>query len=210
MFLIAGLGNPGLRYHNTRHNIGFKVIDKLAEYLKISSFQNEEQYLTGTSEYENNEIVLMKPLTYMNLSGKAVKEFSDRFEIPKENILIIYDDVNLNFGTIRLRPNGSDGGQNGIGSVIYEFESEEIPRLRVGIKNEEEIEKLKNEDGSLELAEYVLDSFTGEEIKRLDTVTEAAKNAAICFVTSGINETMNIYNKNFLEDKELENPNLKL
>src|SRR5437667_12198497 len=113
MYLIAGLGNPGAKYHNTRHNIGFIVIDKLAQFFKAGGFVQEELFLAAFAEYKEKTAVLMKPLTYMNLSGRAVKEFSDRYEIPKENILIVYDDVNLSFGTLRMRPCGSDGGQNG-------------------------------------------------------------------------------------------------
>jgi PTH1 family peptidyl-tRNA hydrolase len=199
MYLIAGLGNPGIKYQNTRHNIGFMVIDKLAGFFKIKSFKSEELYLAAMADYNENIVILMKPMTYMNLSGRAVKEFSDRFEIPKENILVVYDDVNLNYGTMRIRPAGSDGGQNGIKSVIFEFESEEIPRLRIGIRNEEELEKVKNEDGSYDLAEYVLNEFSGSEAKELDKVVTAATGAVLSFISTGIQETMNNYNKNFIE-----------
>ena len=202
MFLIAGLGNPEVKYYDTRHNIGFMVIDSLAEFLKTEDIQNDELYITGTSEYENSTVVLMQPLTYMNLSGKAVKEFTDRFEIPKENILIIYDDVNLDLGTIRLRPSGSDGGHNGIKSIIYELGSDEFPRLRVGIGNAEELDKLKSEDGNISLIDFVLGEFTDAEAKTLETVTEAAKNAALSFVKYGIKETMNNFNKNYLEEQK--------
>ena len=162
------------------------VIDKLAGFFKINNFKSEELYLAAMANYNENIVILMKPMTYMNLSGKAVKEFSDRFEIPKENILVVYDDVNLNFGTMRMRPGGSDGGQNGIKSVIYEFETDEIPRLRIGIKNEEELEKVKNEDGSYSLAEYVLDEFSGGDAKGLDKVVAAATEAVLSFVSVGI------------------------
>jgi PTH1 family peptidyl-tRNA hydrolase len=199
MYLIAGLGNPGIKYHSTRHNIGFMVIDKLAGFFKIKSFKSEELYMAAMANYNENIVILMKPMTYMNLSGKAVKEFSDRFEIPKENILVVYDDVNLNFGTMRIRQAGSDGGQNGIKSVIYEFETEEIPRLRIGIKNDAELEKVKNEDGSYDLAGYVLDEFSGSEAKELDKVVTAATGAVLSFISIGIKETMNTYNKNFIE-----------
>lgn len=198
MYLIAGLGNPGLKYHKTRHNIGFMVLDKLAEFFKTDLNAKEELFWAGLAEYNDEKVVLMKPMTFMNLSGKAIKEFSDRFEVPKEKILIAYDDVNLEFGTLRIRPSGSDGGQNGIKSVIYEFESEEIPRLRIGIKYEEELEKVKTEDGSYELAEYVLDEFSTGEIKDLDKIVTAAKDAVLSFVKDGISETMNNFNKSFL------------
>ena len=125
MYLIVGLGNPGARYHNTRHNAGFLVIDKLAEFFKIESFELEDNYLytvidikpdtqdeqSGSESPETLQVVLMKPLTYMNLSGEAVKNFYDKYEIDKENILIVYDDINLELGSLRMRPSGSDGGQ---------------------------------------------------------------------------------------------------
>ncbi len=198
MYLIAGLGNPGLKYHNTRHNIGFMVIDKLAEFFKTPLNAKEELFIAGLAEYNEEKVVLLKPMTYMNSSGRAVKNFSDRFEAPKEKILVVYDDVNLEFGTLRMRPSGSDGGQNGIKSVIYEFESEEIPRLRIGIKTETELEKVKTEDGSYDLAEYVLGDFSASETKDLDKIVTAAKDAVLSFVSSGISETMNNFNKSFL------------
>src|SRR5438034_1946465 len=157
MYLIAGLGNPGAKYFNTRHNIGFRVIDALADFFKTERFVHEENFLAARADYKDNIVILLKPLTYMNLSGFAIKEFTDKFEIPLENIIIVYDDVNLDFGTIRLRPSGSDGGQNGISSVIYEMQSEDIPRLRAGINNQTELEKIKTEGGSL--ADYVLSEF---------------------------------------------------
>jgi PTH1 family peptidyl-tRNA hydrolase len=203
MYLIAGLGNPGAKYHNTRHNIGFIVIDKLADFFKIESFELEELYLFAAEDYKEKKLVLMKPLTFMNLSGRAVKEFSDRYEIPKENILIVYDDVNLPFGTLRMRPSGSDGGQNGMGSVIYEFQSEDISRLRIGIKHDEELEKVTDEQGSVELIDYVLDEFSDDELKGLDKVITAARDAVLSFIDAGITETMNSFNKNFL-DSEIE------
>ncbi len=202
MYLIAGLGNPGAKYHNTRHNIGFLAVDKLADFFRTESFQMDELCLSAPEVYRENRLVLMKPLTFMNLSGRAVKEFSDKYEIPKENILIIYDDVNLPFGTLRMRPSGSDGGQKGMSSVIYEFESEGIPRLRVGIKHDEELEKVADEEGSVELVDYVLDEFSDDESKSLDTVLSAARDAVLSFIENGIAETMNSFNRNFLEKEE--------
>ena len=198
MYLIAGLGNPGTKYHNTRHNIGFMVIDKLADFFKTPLNAKEELFMAGLAEYNDEKVVLLKPMTYMNLSGRAVKDFSERFEVPKEKILVVYDDVNLEFGTLRTRPSGSDGGQNGIKSVIFEFESEEIPRLRIGIKTKTELEKVKTEDGSYDLAEYVLDEFSAGETKDLDKIVTAAKDAVLSFVKDGIGETMNNFNKSFL------------
>jgi PTH1 family peptidyl-tRNA hydrolase len=130
----------------------------------------------------------------MNESGSAVKGFYDKYELKLENTLIIYDDINLDFGVIRMRPSGSDGGQNGIKSIIYEMETEEIPRLRIGIRNDEELEKWKLDDG-YNLAGYVLSDFTKDEQQDMDKLTAEVKDAVLLFVEQGISETMNKYNK---------------
>ncbi|MEO8512037.1 MAG: aminoacyl-tRNA hydrolase [Ignavibacteria bacterium] len=205
MYLIVGLGNPGARYHNTRHNAGFLVIDKLAEFFKIESFEFEENYLYAVADHKSGEVeeqvVLMKPLTYMNLSGKAVREFYEKYELTIENILIVYDDVNLDLGVLRLRPNGSDGGQNGIKSVMYEMETDEIPRLRFGIRRGEEFEKLRAEEG-FSLADYVLSGFEEEELDALEKTLDASKDAVLSFINTGIKDTMNLFNRNFLEGQQ--------
>jgi PTH1 family peptidyl-tRNA hydrolase len=210
MYLIAGLGNPGAKYFSTRHNIGFRVIDALAEYFTIDKFIHEEHFLAAKADYKDNVVILMKPLTYMNLSGIAIKGFYDRFEIPitsLDKLLVIYDDVNIDFGTIRLRPSGSDGGQNGIKSVIYKMQSEDIPRLRIGINKQTELEKIKAEGGSL--ADYVLSEFNDEETKALGKVTEACRDAVLCFIEKGIKESMNTYNGSVfdIDKQENDNPN---
>lgn len=133
----------------------------------------------------------------MNLSGVALKQFTDNFDVFTDNVLIIYDDVNLDFGTLRLRPSGSDGGQKGMHSIIYELQTEDIPRLRIGIRNDGEIEKFKAL-GRNYLADYVLSEFTTDELKKLDVVLEASMQAVLCFIDNGIKETMNKFNKNFL------------
>ena len=203
MYLIVGLGNPGTKYFSTRHNIGFRVIDALAEFFRTDKFIHEERFLAAKADYKDNVVILMKPLTYMNLSGIAIKEFVDRFETPFDKILVIYDDVNIDFGTIRLRPSGSDGGQNGIKSVIYEMLSEDIPRLRVGINNQTGLEKIKAEGGSL--ADFVLSGFNEEETKALGKVTEVSRDAVLCFIEKGIKESMNIFNGNIFGSDKKEN-----
>lgn len=209
MYLIVGLGNPGAKYHNTRHNAGFFVIDKLAEFFKIESFEFENNYLYAVTDHKDadgvaKQVVLMKPLTYMNLSGKAVKEFYEKYEISRENILIVYDDVNIDLGVLRMRPNGSDGGQNGIKSVMYEMETDEIPRLRFGIKGGEEFEKQRSDEG-FSLADYVLSEFEEAEYEVLERTVETAKNAVLSFINSGIAETMNRFNRSIREDKKPDN-----
>ena len=201
MKLIAGLGNPGRRYFYTRHNAGFMAIDKLAEFFKIKSFKTETNYQAAAVKHKENILVLMKPLTFMNLSGIALSEITSRLRIPFENILVIYDDVNLDLGTLRIRPSGSDGGQKGMHSIIYELQDENIPRLRIGIRNAEELEKFFP-GGRHNLAEYVLSDFTPGEIKKVDIVLNAAKDTVLSFADNGIKETMNMFNKNFLDSEK--------
>jgi len=199
MYLITGLGNPGLRYFRTRHNIGFMVIDKLAEFLGVKSFDSNELYLSAPAQYKEHEITLLKPVTYMNLSGRAVKEFSDIYGISNENTLIIFDDVNLDFGTLRLRPSGSDGGHNGMKSVIYEIISEDIPRLRIGIKSQTELGEVTSDEGRRDLVDFVLEDFTKEEQQHLPKIIECARDAVLSYIEHGIMETMNNFNRNVLE-----------
>ncbi len=207
-YCIVGLGNPGLKYFNTRHNTGFLVIDKLAEFFKIKSFDlplprggqgwGSDSFQAASVNYKEKNLVLMKPLTYMNSSGRAVKHIAEILNLTSDKFLVIYDDVNLDFGTLRLRPSGSDGGQNGIASIIYEMETEEIPRLRIGIKNDSELEKLKIYDG-INLADFVLSPFTNDESKNLDKVIDAAKDAVLCYIDDGIDAAMNSFNRNVIE-----------
>lgn len=199
VYCIVGLGNPGAKYHETRHNIGFRVIDELAEFFKIESFEFENEYLYAVSDYKEKQVVLLKPLTYMNSSGRAVRDFYEKYEVSADKMLIVYDDVNIDFGTLRLRPSGSDGGQNGIKSIIYEMQTDELPRLRVGIKNDAEFEKLSSDDDK-GLADFVLSGFTENEFEALDKITEAAKDAVLSFIDSGIKETMNSFNGNVLNN----------
>jgi PTH1 family peptidyl-tRNA hydrolase len=146
--------------------------------------------------------VLLKPLTFMNRSGIALREFTDKFDVYAENVLIIYDDVNLDFGTLRLRPSGSDGGQKGMYSIIYELGTEDIPRLRIGIRNETVIERFRAL-GRNYLVDYVLSEFTIDEIKNLDFVLDNAVNAVLSFIDNGIKETMNKFNKKLFTNEDL-------
>jgi len=197
-YCIVGLGNPGLKYFNTRHNLGFRVIDRLAEFFKIGSYTGGEIFQAASVEYTESSLVLIKPLTFMNASGRAVKYLADNFDIKAEKFLIIFDDANLDYGTLRIRPGGSDGGQNGIASVIYEMQTEDIPRLRIGIKNDEELEKLKDDEGEINLAEFVLSPFTEDELKNLDKIINEAKDAVLYYITEGVDAAMNKFNKNVI------------
>jgi len=203
LYLIVGLGNPGARYHNTRHNAGFFVIDKLAEFFKIESFEFEDDYLYAVTDHidsqgNSKQVVLMKPLTFMNLSGKAIRSFYEKYELSIENILVVYDDVNLDLGGLRMRPSGSDGGQNGIRSINEEMGTDEIPRLRFGIRPGETFDKLRREEG-FSLADFVLSEFEESEFKTLEISIETAKNAVLSFINSGIKDAMNRFNGSVIE-----------
>jgi peptidyl-tRNA hydrolase, PTH1 family len=188
-FCIVGLGNPDNKYFNTRHNIGFLVADKLAQFFKIQEAYLEEKYAVAVTLYKDKTVALLKPLTYMNLSGQAVTEFLENYDVRLDDMLIVYDDVELDFGTLRMRPSGSDGGHNGMHSIIYELITENVPRLRIGIGSEQ------NPDY---LVDYVLSEFTKEEKKNLDKILNAAKDAVLCFMDEGIEVAMNNYNRSFL------------
>ena len=154
MRCIVGLGNPGRKYFMSRHNIGFIVLDKLAEELNLEFSPSKFDFYKSEDTLGSSDFFLIKPTTYMNLSGTAVLDFTSNHHIPIENILVVYDDVNLPFGKIRLRKSGGDGGHNGIKSIIYNLQSDEFPRLRFGIGNN---------FSKGELSDYVLGSFDDEE-----------------------------------------------
>lgn len=183
-FLIVGLGNIGAEYANTRHNIGFKVLDFFAKTEGIS-FSAEKLGDIARTKIKGKQVILLKPNTYMNLSGKAVKYWMDKENIVKENILIITDDLNLEFGTIRIKTKGSDGGHNGLKNIQLLLNSTEYPRFRFGISDNFKKGQQVN---------YVLGEWSDEEkvhlMKRFETSNEIIKS----FVVNGLSNTMNLYN----------------
>ena len=185
MFLIVGLGNPEDNYANTRHNMGFNVVNKIAKDYKIDVTQKKYEGLYGIGEIEGQKVILLKPQTFMNESGKSIVKFKNFYKIPEDNCLIIYDDIDLEKGTIRIRKKGSAGSHNGMKSVIEHLGTENFPRLRVGIGSPE----FKND-----LINFVLGKVTKEEQKMLDQGIEKAKEAAIDFIKNGIEIAMNKYN----------------
>lgn len=203
-YCIIGLGNPGIKYQHTRHNFGFMVIDKLAKFFKITAFKPEANYFISKAEHEGKTIILLKPASYMNLSGEAVKEFLSNYDVDLNSILVVYDDVNIDYGTIRIRPAGSDGGQNGIKSIIYELETDEFARMRMGIRVETEIEKLREKYHN-HLAEYVLSKFSIDEEKNLNKMLNLGRDAALSFTEGDLKLTMNKFNKNFLIQNNITN-----
>jgi peptidyl-tRNA hydrolase, PTH1 family len=183
-FLIVGLGNIGAEYINTRHNIGFKVVDFFANQEDIS-FRTEK--LGAISEYKikGRTIILLKPNTYMNLSGKAVKFWMEKENIAKENVLIITDDLNLSFGSIRIKAKGSDGGHNGLKNIQLLLNTTEYPRFRFGISDA--FKKGKQVD-------YVLGEWTDVERESLQERLKLSSEIIKSFALAGLNETMNTYN----------------
>jgi PTH1 family peptidyl-tRNA hydrolase len=187
-YLIVGLGNPGPRYENTRHNVGFNVVERMAVRLALDFRAGKGEYLLAagaTAATPNAEVMLMKPLTFMNNSGWAVRQVVDYFRIRLQHVLLVFDDFQLPFGKLRLRSHGSDGGHNGMASVIQHLGTQEVPRLRLGIGNE----FVKGET-----VKHVLSSFSKEEKELLPAFYERAAEAAISFVNDGVWPTMNLFN----------------
>lgn len=184
-FLIVGLGNIGAEYANTRHNIGFMILDKLAEAKEVK-FETKRYADIAEAKHKGKQIFLVKPSTYMNLSGKAVNYWLQELKIPRENLLVITDDVALPFGKIRLRSKGSDGGHNGLKHINEILQSEEYARMRIGIGN--------NYPKGFQ-AEYVLSPFDADEQHALPEVLEEAQKAIISFCMEGVAIAMNRHNK---------------
>jgi|SRR5690554_185141 len=183
-FLIVGLGNIGVEYENTRHNVGFKILDYLAEQQEVTWKTERLGDLTEFRQ-KGRTFFLLKPNTYMNLSGKAVKYWMDKEKIPLENVLIVTDDLNLDFGAIRIKTRGSDGGHNGLKDIQDKLETNKYPRFRFGIGNS---------FGKGRQVSYVLDEWDAEEERELKERIEIASKAIISFGLAGINRTMNSFN----------------
>lgn len=185
MKIIAGLGNPGVRYEKTRHNAGFMVIDKLAESLKVTFTQEKFSSLFVKTRVKDEDVILLKPLTYMNNSGFAIRQCMDFYKAAPEDLIIIYDDVDLPVGKIRLREKGSAGGHNGMKSVIHCIFTQEFPRIRVGI----------GRDPQIEMIDWVLSKFREEEAEELNKALENASKAAEYSITNPFSAAMNLFNK---------------
>ncbi len=186
MKIIVGLGNPTDQYKGTRHNIGFMAIDKIAQANRIEINQHKHKALVGSGFLGTERVLLMKPLTYMNLSGESVRAAADFYKVEVEDILVIYDDISLEPGFLRIRKKGSAGGHNGIKSIISHMGGDNFPRIRVGIGGERH--------PNMDLADYVLGHFTKEEIPVIDEALDKAEKAAALIVCDDINGAMNQYN----------------
>lgn len=188
MFLIVGLGNPGKRYENTRHNVGFKTVDAIAKNLSISIEKVKFKGLLGEAHYAGKKVLLLKPYTYMNLSGQSVKDAVDFYKIPLQNLIVIYDDMDLPMAKLRIRPEGSSAGHNGVKSIIYQLGSKEFCRVKIGIEKPPE---------PVSTTAHVLGRFGIREQEKIDLTIKAAADASLMIVKEGLDEAMNKYN-NFM------------
>lgn len=185
-WLIVGLGNPGKEYAGTKHNCGFRAIDIIAGQLGCKIDKCKFQGLYGQTNFAGKKLYLLKPQTYMNLSGRSVLQMSAYYQIPPQNIIVLFDDISLEPGRIRIRPNGSAGGHNGIKSIIQELGSQEFPRVKIGVGAK------PHPDANL--ADWVLSGFTPAEEKALAVSLDNAAQSALCIVEQGIYEAANRYN----------------
>ncbi|MCI5604420.1 MAG: aminoacyl-tRNA hydrolase [Clostridia bacterium] len=186
MYLIVGLGNPGKQYEMTRHNIGFHTIDYIADTNKVKINKLKYKALYGEAVIGGEKVYIVKPQTYMNLSGDSVIEFANFYKIPPENIIVINDDISLDTGRIRVRAKGSAGGHNGLKSIIYQLKSDNFPRVKIGVgapKHEE-----------YDLADFVLGRFTKEEIPVMEEAILKASKAVEEIIRNGPQSAMNKYN----------------
>jgi PTH1 family peptidyl-tRNA hydrolase len=185
MYLIVGLGNPEPEYSKTRHNMGFDVINKLSKKFNIEVQKEKYNSLYGTGIIEDEKVILLKPQTYMNLSGEAVKPFMDFYKVKPENIIVIYDDIDIETGTIKIRKKGGAGTHNGMKSVVHELNTEEFPRIRVGTGSKEKIFNLIN---------YVITRVDDDEYVKLENGIVKAAQAVEEILKIGIDNAMNKLN----------------
>lgn len=184
-YLIIGLGNPGREYRDTRHNVGFMLIDMLIVRLNARGMKVQSKAIVTTATHQDHRLILAKPQTYMNLSGQSAQGLLNFYKIPMENMLVAHDDLDIPFGTIRIRPKGGPGGQGGMASTIQQLGTKDFPRLRIGIGRP---------PGRMDPSAYVLQNFNRDEMKLLPEIIERAADAALTFVVDGLNTAMNKYN----------------
>ena len=181
--MIVGLGNPGSRYENTKHNLGFWVINELLLRLRLNRLTPLCKSLVAQTEWHDSEIIFAKPMTYMNNSGQAVNMLIQKFDISPDNLCVVYDDLNLDIGVLRMRKAGSDGGHNGMRSIIRHLGTQDFPRLRVGIGKVEG-----------DWMDYVLNEFSAAEREDINWAIPCAADAIETFITDGVQTAMNRFN----------------
>jgi PTH1 family peptidyl-tRNA hydrolase len=196
MICVVGLGNPGKRYASTRHNVGFDVVASLSQSLRSRMLDGNGDFLFSECAIENRRLLLAIPLTYMNESGTAVVQIMEQFNVPASDLLIIVDDFQLPLGTLRIRAEGSDGGHNGLASVIYQLQTENIPRLRVGIAGS----TCPAQDRRELMSSYVLSPFEKDEVRQAAAMITHARDAVVAAVLHGLEFAMNNFNRPFLDD----------
>ena len=184
-WLIVGLGNPGREYEKTRHNAGFRALDILADKLGCKVDKAKFQGLYGQVNFKGSKLLLLKPQTFMNLSGRSVLQLSAFFHVPPQNIIVLFDDISLEPGRLRLRKDGSAGGHNGIKSIIAELGSQDFPRVKIGVG--------AKPHPDFDLADWVLSAFSAQEEKALQPALERAADAALAIVELGVPEASNRY-----------------
>lgn len=185
MYLIVGLGNPEEEYNHTRHNMGFHVINQLAQKYDIRMNRKKFEGIYGDGKIGDEKVILLKPQTYMNASGKSIIQFMHFYKLQPENVIVVYDDMDVEPGKIKIRKKGGPGSHNGMKSVIHEIQSQEVPRIRVGIGRPEE---------QNQMIEYVIEEITSEEEKKLEEGVEKAREAIGDILEIGIDKAMNQYN----------------
>ncbi len=185
-WLLVCLGNPGDQYENTRHNVGFMVADQLGERYGLPIQRLKYKALTNIFPISGEKVLVMKPVTYMNLSGEAVRPAADFYKIPPEHIIVISDDTALDVGKLRIRKGGSAGGHNGLKSIIQQLGTDQFPRIRVGVG--------KKPHPDYDLADWVLGKFQGEDKKAIDAAVERCADAVECYIKEGPDRAMNKFN----------------
>jgi PTH1 family peptidyl-tRNA hydrolase len=194
MYIIVGLGNPTREYQATRHNVGWDVITRISDDCRIPLDSKRHKAICGHGYIEGEKVVLAQPVTYMNLSGESVRELADFYKVTPNEIIVIYDDVSLEVGQLRIRKKGSAGGHNGMKSIIAHLGTDEFPRIKVGIGD-----KPKDWD----LADYVLSRFQGEEQPAIRDALKNSSDACRMIITSGIDAAMNQYNRRIEKNSKL-------
>ena len=185
-WLIVGLGNPGREYEKSRHNCGFRALDHLADSLGCRVDKAKFQGLYGQVNYHGRKLFLLKPLTFMNLSGRSVVQLSAYFHIPPQRIVVLFDDISLEPGRLRIRPNGSAGGHNGLKSIIAELGSQDFPRVKIGVG--------AKPHPDYDLADWVLGSFSASDEKLVVPALERAGDAALCIIEKGCADAAGRFN----------------
>lgn len=185
MFVLAGLGNMGPKYERTRHNVGFDTIDFLAAKYRITNFKSKHKSLIADGVIQGQKTLLVKPQTYMNNSGEAIREILDYYKIPPENLIVVYDDADIDVGKLRIRAKGSAGTHNGMRSILSHIKTEDFPRIRIGIGKAPE---------HMDMADYVLSRFNEDERKLINNAIERAALAAVTIICASVDTAMSKYN----------------